>query len=330
MRNPIHHIPLFVAAWFCIGFNPLAFAMPIPAPDVALEQSTDDDRSVSECGTDECSEAMKKLVRFSLNGSPDAQVIVAMAYATGDGVPMDHTLARQHLKRALRNQDERAWHMYSRWLRDGLAFEQDLDGADEALDRAARQQYAPALFERAVRNFSETAADNSRAVADLERAAEQLHKPSMYLLAQIKAAGLGVAADVEQASQLYAFLARSSYRESAERLQLLVGSVGLQQQTEQLSLAFVEALAERHRSSDVQAMEVITVSSSTIGTEDFVIDLVEQLDKLRTFDGRSTGSRIRGQVCGRGVAQCRVIYNAAAGTISMGGTVRDAVEGIGW
>lgn len=327
MRNPSNNMSLILVALFSLGLTFQGAAMATP---VALEQAADETDMSAECASEQCSEAMTKLVRYSLNGSPDAQVIVAMAYATGDGVPLDHVLARQHLKRALRNNDERAWHIYSRWLRDGLAFEQDAESADEALDRAARQEYAPALFERAVRRFSETAADNSLSVADLELAAEQLHKPSMYLLAQIKAAGLGVAVDTAQASQLYAFLARSNYRESNVRLQKLVGTVDLQQQTEQLSIAYVEAIAERHRSSDVQAMEVITVSSSTIGTEDFVIDLVEQLDKLRTFDGRSTGSRIRGQVCGRGVAQCRVIYNAAAGTISMGGTVRDAVEGIGW
>lgn len=329
MHNP-SSISLIILALLATLASNNVFAAPIASAGSVMEQTMDGQASSDECASDTCSEAMKKLVRFSLNGSPDAQVIVAMAYATGDGVPADLTLARQHLKRALRNQDERAWHIYSRWLREGLAFEQDLDGADKALDRSAEQEYAPALYERAIRNFNEAAVDNTQVVADLERAVEQLHKPSMYLLAQIKAAGLGVAVDTPHAAQLYAFLARSNYRQSSKRLELLIGSDGLQQQTEQLSLALVDTLVERHRTSDQQAMEVITVSSTTIGTEDFVIDLVEQLDKLRTFDGRSTGSRIRGQVCGRGVAQCRVIYNAATGTISVGGTVRDAVYGIGW
>lgn len=328
MRNHGYTV-LIILTFLVSSLSGNALALPSPVATVS-EQADGDRASSDECASDACSEAMKKLVRFSINGSPDAQVIVAMAYATGDGVPADLNLARQHLKRALRNQDERAWHIYSRWLRQGLAFEQDLAAADEALDRAVRQDYAPALFERAIRNFSETAADNSAAVADLERAAEQLYKPAMYLLAQVKAAGLGVSADRQQAAQLYAFLARSNYRQSSERLALLVGNERLEQKTEQLSLSLVDALVARHRSSDQQAMEVITVTSSSIGTDVFVIDLVEQLDKLRTFDGRSTGSRIRGQVCARGVANCKVIYNAAAGTVSMGGTVRDAVYGIGW
>ncbi|RUO78253.1 tetratricopeptide repeat protein [Pseudidiomarina taiwanensis] len=281
-----------------------------------------------ECTSDECSEAMAELVRFSLNGSPDAQVIVALAYATGDGVPLNHTLARQHLKRALRNQDLRAWHIYSRWLRDGFIFEQDLNAATEALNRAADRGFLTALHERAIRNFSETATDNSATVADLERAAEELYKPSMYLLAQLKAAGLGTPQDIERAAELYAFLARSNYRESEQRLEGLVGSAALAEQKQTLSMRVVNEIAERYQIENEQAMEVITVSAARIETQDYVIDLAAQLDKLRVFDGRgSTGSNIRGQVCGRGTASCRVIYDAAAGTVSFADTAGGVING---
>lgn len=311
--------------FLCLGISLVAGGIML-VTNVAQASSA----TTTECVSDECSEAMSKLVRYSLNGSPDAQVIVALAYATGDGVPRDVTLARQHLKRGLRNNDKRAWHIYSRWLREGFAFEMDVTAADKALDRAIRQDYAPALYERAVRQFDEASSNNQSSVDDLERAAEQLHLPSMYLLAQIKAAGLGVAVDRDYAAQLYAYLAQRNYLQSRQHLTELVGEQAIEQQTEQLTADLATTMAARHRVNQERAMEVITVSATRIGTEDFVIDLVEQLDNLRTFDGRSTGSNIRGQVCGRGVANCRVIYNAVAGTVSIGGTVRDAVYGIGW
>jgi len=279
----------------------------------------------AECGSNQCSEAMQQLVKFSRNGSVDAQVIVAVAYANGDGVQQDLTLARQHLKRALRNNDERAWHIYSQWLRAGIGYDINLVTANRALDRAADRGYVPALYERAIRQFSEQASDNSQVVDDLERAAAKLHKPAMYLLAQIKAAGLGVALDQQGASKLYGYLARSDYQQSRQRLQLLLGDEDdIDGAAEQLATALVSDLAGPQYDPEQQSIEVITVSASRIDTEEYIIDLADIIDQQKLFDGRSTGTRIPGQVCGQGVAQCRVLYSRASERSTIGGTIIEA------
>ncbi|PTB85020.1 hypothetical protein C9940_04625 [Pseudidiomarina aestuarii] len=257
--------------------------------------------SETECETTQCSEDMQRLVRFSLNGSPDAQVIVALAYANGEGVEQDLDLARQHLKRALRNNDPRAWYIFSNWLKKGISVEVDLVEAEYAFQRALRQDHPVALFEQAVRNLNLDGGDNQEVIHWLERAAKQNHQPAQYLLAQLLAAGIGVPADVDRAALLLGQLSRFNYKQSRERLAVLLESEAIQEQT-------VAALESE--SSPYENVERISVSGMRITMESYIGELASTLDTMRIYDGVSTGTNIRGQVCGQGVAQCSVVYSA--------------------
>ncbi len=255
----------------------------------------------TECSSAQCSEDMKRLVKFSLNGSPDAQVIVALAYANGEGIEQNLDLARQHLKRALRNNDPRAWYIYSNWLKKGISVEVDLVEAEYAFQRALRQDHPSALYEQAVRKLNLEGGENQEVVDWLERAAKQNHQPSQYLLAQLLASGVGVPADVDRAVILFNRLSRFNYKESRERLAALVESEAIQEQT---------LTALQSESSPYENVERISVSGTRITMESYISELASTLDDMRVYDGVSTGSNIRGQVCGQGTAQCSVVYSA--------------------
>lgn len=255
----------------------------------------------TECSSSQCSEDMKRLVKFSLNGSPDAQVIVALAYANGEGIEQNLDLARQHLKRALRNNDPRAWYIYSNWLKKGISVEVDLVEAEYAFQRALRQDHPVALFEQAVRNLDLDGGNNGEVVNWLERAAKQNHQPAQYLLAQLLASGVGVPVDVDRAALMFGKLSRFNYKESRVRLAALVESNAIEEQT-------VKAL--QSDTSPYENVERISVSGLRISMESYIGELASTLDDMRVYDGSSTGSNIRGQVCGQGVAQCKTIYSS--------------------
>lgn len=272
----------------------------------------------SDCTSATCSQDMQELVEFALNGSSDAQVIAAVAYATGDGLPADPDRARQFLKRALQQKDSRAWYIYSQWLRQGAGgFEEDRVEAEYALQRAARRGSPQALYELAVRELNFDGGDNSEAVALLERAAQRHDLPAKYLLAQLKAGGVGTPEDLVGAAKLFAELKRWNYRESSLRYDAVMADLETSQNTE--AMIEVDLYA---KSGYEDKVEVIEVSGARITTEEYVSELVDVLSGVNLYDGDSTGTNIRGQVCGQGVSKCNVIYTAGdrgnAGTTALG------------
>lgn len=285
----------------CGTFLLLALVVSFSTSVFAQEILNTNDWAETECRSAQCSEDMKRLVKFSLNGSPDAQVIVALAYANGEGLEQNLDLARQHLKRALRNNDPRAWYIYSNWLKKGISVDADLVEAEYAFQRALRQDHPSALFEQAVRNLNLEGGTNQKVVQWLERAAKQNHQPSQYLLAQLLAAGVGVPADADRAAILFGKLSRFNYKESRERLAALVESEAIQEQT-------VTAL--QSESSPYQNVERISVSGTRITMESYIGELASTLDNMNIYTGRSTGTNIRGQVCGQGFAMCGAMYPA--------------------
>ncbi|HET8817821.1 MAG TPA: tetratricopeptide repeat protein [Pseudidiomarina sp.] len=252
------------------------------------------------CDSAACVQNMRRLERFALNGSIDAQVIVAMAYATGEGIEQDLDLARQFLKRAISNNDARAWYISSQWLSKGIGYEQDLERAEYAFQRALEQDYPAALFESAVHQLDFEGGDNRAVVAKLERAAEQKHQPSQYLLAQLLAGGVGVSVNRARAIELFTSLSRWNYKESRLRLAAILQSDALQSRATQYVVSDSSSYAD---------VEVIEVSAQRISLENYLEEFALTLDSIGIYDGISTGSRIRGQVCEQGVALCRVQYS---------------------
>ncbi len=249
------------------------------------------------CESASCKKLFKKLKKYANWGNPEAQVLVATAYLTGNGLEKNHPLAVRNLRKAILSGSNRARWMMSYLYQHGLGIDQDLQQAERLLDKAAKYKFPPALFEKAIATINFETIKNDEAIAMLEIAAKKKHKASMYLLAKMYQHGKGVSADRFSSAKLYKKLAFSGYRDSHQQLKSVLSEL----KENKKSSEKVQMLA-----SEIETIQVI---GHKWNMELALEYKVEKMSKSNIYDGNSFGSHLRGRTC----------LNSSSSCISMGG-----------
>ncbi|SNY45359.1 hypothetical protein SAMN06297280_0877 [Arsukibacterium tuosuense] len=273
------------------------------------------------CGSANCQSEFKKLEKMAHYGSGEAATIVAVAYAKGEGVEQDIKKARRHIKQAVRWREPMGMHQMSIWLRQGFIFGQDIAKADELLDRAAKTEFGPALTDKAKLLLAQDMPQTDKeAIALLETANEQHYSPARYLLAQLLVSGIGIESDLARAGVLYKNLALKGYADSRQRLDEIINALEqISTQPEPELVALVQpVLANLKQIDDI---EVIEVRGEQLDVNSELSNIVTQLNSLNLYYQGSTGSRIPGNLCGRGGSMCNVAFDRKTDTTFGANTV---------
>lgn len=255
------------------------------------------------CSTETCQDDMKRLIKLAKNGSGSAAAIVAMAYASGDGVQQDLIQAERFIRMGARKRDPFAMYLIADWLEHGFVVEKDEQKAAEYLDKAVEKDFAPALFAKAVKLLpSEQPGESETAVKLLQQAAEAKLVDAMYVLARLKQTGAIVEQDLVGAGTLYKSLVLSGYPDAKQQLD-----------------AIIVALEQHNSNADVVAdfksvydIEVIKVVGTRDQSASMLTSIVRKLDSSGLFDRRSTGSRIAGKDCQSIGSNCTTIKQSNA------------------
>ncbi len=116
--------------------------------------------NINATGTEfiECDESCKtftrQLIKFAKNGSPKAQVVLALSYKTGElqGI-VDDEQAWKWIRRARKQHYAPALQIMSNWYRIGYHKEIDVERADKYLLKAVNMKHTPAIVDLALINI---------------------------------------------------------------------------------------------------------------------------------------------------------------------------------
>lgn len=155
------------------------------SPESVPTQESKTSQLANSLSCDEsCADLFKKLKRFARNGSPHAQTLLAVSYKNGEnGVKSDSKLAWKWIKRAATQRHLPALHIKSQWHRAGYASEQDIERADEYLERAAKYNYPAAIYDLAVLNLQRK--NDELAFQHLNRVANMGYPKATKLMAAL-------------------------------------------------------------------------------------------------------------------------------------------------
>jgi hypothetical protein len=255
---------------------------------------------VSDCETEGCVDQLLKLKRYAQNGNALAATLVAMAYSDGVGFEKNPTVALKMLKLGAAKNEPIALYNLSNWYRHGTNTEVDLAKADLYLDRAIRLSFPPAMVTKAaLLAKNKDTASEQQAIALITKAAGLGHKEAQYVMAALLQGEDSSAEHLLTAAEYLRRLTLQSYKDSAEQLKVVIDRLSQTQQ------ATAEDLAYLNETFDI---EVIRVGNNS----DFVgklSSLNEWMSKTEfgRYNGKSTGSRIRGKLCGEGSVRCLTI-----------------------
>lgn len=244
------------------------------------------------CAGEECQAKIAKLKKLALNGSPQAQFILGTMYEFGEGVEVDTDIALRYYQMAIKNRNAKAMYQMSAILYDGRYGEQDLQEAQELLERAADLGLPIAMVDLA----KQMLVDAPEAQADviwelLTEAAERNNYEARYLASLLSLnKAFPHALPTDEIIEQLDFLARRDYRDAGEYLAQLQ-----QKQREQGQL--VSAATRRPSPADSQNVERISVTGQKISLE-FLLDVaIDSIDAIGIYDGNSTVSRLPGRAC---------------------------------
>lgn len=245
------------------------------------------------CAGEECQAKIAKLKKLALNGSPQAQFILGTMYEFGEGVEVDTDIALRYYQMAIKNRNAKAMYQMSAILYDGRYGEQDLQEAQELLERAADHGLPIAMVDLA----KQMLVDAPEAKADviwelLTEAAERNNYEARYLASLLSLnKAFPHALPTDEVIEQLDFLARRDYRDAGEYLAQLKQS---QQENGQLAS---NQTTRRPSPADTQNVERISVTGQKISL-DFLLDVaIDSIDALGIYDGNSTVSRLPGRAC---------------------------------
>jgi hypothetical protein len=178
--------------------------------------------------------------------------------------------------------------------------EVDVAKADLYLERAVKRGFPPAMLAKAaLLAHNEDAESEKNAIALITKAAGLGHKEAQYVMAALLQSDDSSVEHLLIAGEYLRRLTLQSYKDSAEQLKVVIDRLSQTQQ------ATAEELAYLNETFDI---EVIRVGNNN----DFVgklSSLNEWMSKTEfgRYNGKSTGSRIRGKLCGEGADRCLTI-----------------------
>lgn len=268
---------------------------------------------LSVCEQGECSSDLRTLRRLARYGSGDASTVIALAYASGEGYEFDADEAIRFLQQGVRQGSAMAMFLQSDWYHRGFLVAQDKVKANELLDRAVAQSYAPALYLKASRLLQTHQPDDITKAADLlKKGDSQRHMDSMYLYARLQTFGLGTEQDLAAAGRTFRNLAIHGYPNARAQLQDIIDALEQDEEQQELVAYF----------NDVDSIEVIQVVGQRSQLTSQLGSLARQLDNSGQYIRGSVGSRIRGANCENSGSPCAVIRSD--GTSS---TLTDMISG---
>ncbi|MRJ41619.1 MULTISPECIES: tetratricopeptide repeat protein [Idiomarina] len=255
--------------------------------------------AVSICKSGDCDKELSELERLARKGSGDAAAVVALAYASGDGVEQDFGKAKEFIEHGVRKRNPLAMFVMADWYARGFVLPQNTEQAQLWLDRAAEKGYAPAQYDKAVKLLGSTDnAEQLQALPLLQAAAEANLVSAMYALARLQHTGTLVEQDLPAAAELYAKLARTGHTEARNHLKQVNQQL---QGTELMNSAKGKSLLAAE-----QAMERISVTAEANRYRSQLGRLIDQIDASGSYDNRSIGSRINGVGCGDTGSPCGI------------------------
>lgn len=250
------------------------------------------------CDSAECTGELRRLMRLARNGSGDAAAIVAMAFASGDGLEQSDKEAERFVRIGVRYKSPIATYLMSDWYRNGFVFEQNEQEANRLLDIALNLGHPPAKYQKALMLFStDSAEDFNEALTLLEAASEQNLVTAMMLLGRMKQIGAGVDKDLVGAGELYRKLVIAGVDDARGYLREVTRELEARDDSNN------EVINRFATTSD---MEVITVRGSAFRVNTQLTGIVRRLTASGNFDSRSIGSRIRGVTCEQSGSNCTV------------------------
>ena len=273
-----------------IFVSTMSVSLPVTAQNTANNEQI--------CTETDCTKELRKLMRLARAGSGDAAAIVAMSYATGDGLEKNTSQALRYLRQGVRQRNPMSVYLMSDWLRNGFVIEQDLVEADRLLEQAISLNYAPAQYAKAVTLLqTEDPTQIEQAAALLEQASEQKLATAMLLLGQLKQHGIGTDKDLIAAAELF------------KRL-VLIGQTQAKPYLAEVSTELAASNEHAELVKDLQQVEnieVIRVTGQQIQMNNMLAGLVKRLNSSGLYDSRSVGSRIRGVSCEQSGSNCASI-----------------------
>lgn len=277
---------LFCSAVTLISSSALALkAQPSNASPTYSEINT-----VEKCDDMACKRDFRRLRKFARNGSPEAQFIVATMYINGvtEDVKIDRAI--RYLKKSDKSGLGMASWVLSNMYKEGSVVEKDDQMAKYYFDRALARQVNGALFEKATQTLNLSHKNNQEPVKYLQLAANQQHKKSMYLLAQMYEFGEGIEQDLLKAAKLYKDLEFYEYKDSYSRFQNI--------------LTLTKADKDLYQKLKVMDVERIKVTGEKIDLKAGLAILAKALYDSGTYDSRGGFSRILGGTCVNSSSSC--------------------------
>lgn len=249
------------------------------------------------CDSSECEAEMRRLIRLARNGSGDAAAIVAMGFASGDGLEQNDAEAERFIRIGVRYQSAIATFLMSDWYRNGFILEQNDEEADKLLEQAVALNHPPALYQKATQLFaSDNPEDFEEALILLEQASAANLVNAMFLLGRMKQIGAGIDQDLEGAGELYRQLIIAGVDDARQYLREVTSDLESTGANEEVIARF----------ASTQNIERISVRGSAFRVNTQLTGIVRRLTASGQFDSRSIGSRIRGVTCEQSGSNCAV------------------------
>lgn len=280
---------------------PATLAFGISAATVSTAaQAVEPEENLTACEGSNCEDIMRRFMRLSRGGSGDASALVAVGFANGEGFEKDHKEAARFINQGVRQQSGLAAYIKSDWLRRGFILEQDHAEAIRLLETAISLNHAPAMHQKGVLLMQAEDLEGANrhlldeAIVLFTDAADLGLASSMYALARLLHAGVGIEQDVEMAAELYRELTLSGHPGARQQLRQLTRELEATNGNDELIERLVEA----------DNMERIQVYGSSMNFNARLEGLARRLDASGVYDTRSVGSRIRGVSCEQTGSNC--------------------------
>lgn len=249
------------------------------------------------CDSAECEAEMRRLIRLARNGSGDAAALVAMAFASGDGLEQSDKEAERFIRIGVRYRSAIATFLMSDWYRNGFVLEQNPAEADKLLEQAVALNHPPALYQKATQLFaSDNPEDFEEAITLLELASEENLVNAMFLLGRMKQIGAGIEQDLLGAGELYRKLIIAGVDDARPYLREVTADLEASGANDQTVARF----------ASTQNIERISVTGSAFRINSQLTGIVRRLTASGQYDSRSIGSRIRGVSCEQSGSACTV------------------------
>ncbi|MCC5879938.1 MAG: sel1 repeat family protein [Idiomarina sp.] len=264
---------------------PLLWATTVPA-------------QAESCDTAECKAQMQKLVEYARYGNAEALAIIAVAYATGDGLEKDEVQARRMLRESIRLNSGVGMYVKSKWRASGFIFEQDQERAEYFLRRSAEYGHEPASYKLAARSFEAGPEQVDEGIAHLNKAAKNGYIPAQYTLARMMEDTAHTTDELMLVADIYVETSTRNYRDSRQRLNATIARLENELNDDHEGLTRLRQLRD---------MEVIHVSGQEFNIESSLQRVTSYMAEGGYYDRRTTGSRIRRQRPCYLDAHCRVV-----------------------